>query len=173
MGDTLRAFFAHRVPATDVDDLLQETYLRMTAGRAELRDQERFAAWVFRIARNLTVDYLRRRQHEVATELADESRYDEPRGERDAHHDVAEWLASFIDQLPEKYATVMRLSELSELTHREIADRIGRTVSAVKSRVQRGRAMLRQKLLACCSFEFDRRGRILDQTRNAPGDCDC
>jgi len=43
-----------------------------------------------------------------------------------------------------------------------VAERLGLSLSGAKSRVQRGRAMLRQALFDCCHFEFDRRGGVLD-----------
>jgi hypothetical protein len=42
----------------------------------------------------------------------------------------------------------------------EVAARMGLTVSGVKSRIQRGRAKLREELLACCEFAFDGEGKI-------------
>ena len=43
----------------------------------------------------------------------------------------------------------------------------------MKSRVQRGRALLRSDLLACCSFEFDRTGGVVDYRQHRAPDCDC
>lgn len=166
----LRAFFARRVAADDVDDLLQECFLRVSRGLPALQDPERLGAWVFRIARNLVTDLRRRRQpaggaalDEVAAEP------DEP----DLPVLVGGWLAAMIEELPADYADVLRDSELRDVPHREIAARLGLSVSGVKSRVQRGRAMLRDKLLACCAFELDRRGRVHDYERRSSGRCDC
>jgi RNA polymerase sigma-70 factor (ECF subfamily) len=56
----------------------------------------------------------------------------------------------------------------------ELARRLGLGISAVKSRVQRGRAQLREMLLACCRFEFDGRGNIVAAEPKGPCDCeDC
>jgi RNA polymerase sigma-70 factor (ECF subfamily) len=46
----------------------------------------------------------------------------------------------------------------------ELAKRLGISVSGAKSRVQRGRQQLKEMLLECCEFEFDRRGRVYDCT---------
>ena len=174
VGDALRTFFARRVAAADVDDLLQDCYLKVSQGLPGLQDRERVTAWVFRIARNLVVDHLRSRQRELLSgSWREDPTSRDGAGTPDLHTTVASWIGHFVDQLPQKYAEVVRLSELQGLSHRAIADRLGISVSGIKSRVQRGRAQLRSKLLACCSFEFDRRGRIVGQRRNAPGGCDC
>jgi RNA polymerase sigma-70 factor (ECF subfamily) len=169
LSAALRAFFARRVPAGDVDDLLQECYLRVAQGLPSLRDRDRLGAWVFRIARNLVSDRRRARRSEPATD----SEPADVAAAADHDLEIAGWLEAFVDRLPAKYATVLRLAEFEQLPYREIAGRMGLSVSGVKARVQRGRALLRESLLACCTLEFDRRGRIRDWGRNAPGRCDC
>lgn len=172
-GDVLRAFLSRRVPAADVDDLLQDCYLKVSAGLPTLAEQERLGGWIFRIAHNLAVDHLRRRRHELR-DRAEQDVVDSQAGATpDLQFEVGSWLGPMVERLPQKYAEVLRLSEIEGLPHREIAARLGLSVSGVKSRVQRGRGLLRDKLLACCVFEFDRRGRILDYEQNRPGSCDC
>jgi RNA polymerase sigma-70 factor (ECF subfamily) len=56
----------------------------------------------------------------------------------------------------------LKLSELDGLTQQNVADRLGLSLSGAKSRIQRGRAMLRNVLDQCCTFEFDRRGNLLE-----------
>ena len=53
-------------------------------------------------------------------------------------------------------------TELEGLTQKAAAERVGLSLSGMKSRVQRGRAQLRQRLLECCHIEFDRRGRVVE-----------
>ena len=54
------------------------------------------------------------------------------------------------------------LTEFEGLTQVEMAEELGLSVSGAKSRVQRARAMLRDDLLECCHFEFDRLGHVID-----------
>lgn len=167
----LRAFFSRRVPPSDVDDLVQECYLRVSQGIGRLERRERIGAWIFKIARNLVIDQARRERHEVqldAEPLADEA-VDAPA----LDHRLASWVAAMVERLPPNYAAAVRGSELEGRPHREIAERLGLSVSAVKSRVQRGRALLRGMLLACCTLEFDRRGGIHGYRQNQPGSCGC
>ena len=49
-------------------------------------------------------------------------------------------------------------------SQREMAEELGLSYSGAKSRVQRGRVMLKQQLVDCCHFEFDQRGTIIDYT---------
>ncbi|MFO1051066.1 MAG: sigma-70 family RNA polymerase sigma factor [Planctomycetota bacterium] len=172
---SLRSYLSRRVPASDVDDLLQECMLRIARGVGTLPGQERLDAWIFRVAANLVVDHLRRRRRHPL-QLQDDT--DLP-GREGADEDgqtlrrLAPWLAQVVEHLPEAYAKVLHQADLEEIPHREIAARLGLSVSAVKSRVSRGRALLRERLLACCSLELDGRGAILDCTRNHGVRCGC
>jgi RNA polymerase sigma-70 factor, ECF subfamily len=67
-----------------------------------------------------------------------------------------------IYHLPEPYREAVVLTELNGLTQPALAARLGISLSGAKSRVQRGRAQLRQMLDECCTFEFDRRGKVID-----------
>jgi RNA polymerase sigma-70 factor (ECF subfamily) len=84
--------------------------------------------------------------------------------ESEAKDLIAAVLRPFVAQLPPSYREVVLLSELDELPHAVVAERLGMSVSGVKSRVQRGRAQLRQLLERCCQIALDARG--------APASCE-
>ena len=67
-------------------------------------------------------------------------------------------LRPFVAALPERYREAVRLSELDGLNHAAVAERLGLSVSGVKSRVQRGREQLRAMLHRCCEIALDARG---------------
>ena len=69
-----------------------------------------------------------------------------------------------VNSLPEKYRQALLLTEFRGLKQSEMAKELGLSLSGAKSRVQRGREMLRDALLDCCHFEFDRRGHLIDYT---------
>jgi RNA polymerase sigma-70 factor (ECF subfamily) len=76
------------------------------------------------------------------------------------NEEVATWIEPMISVLPEPYATALRLTELQGLSQKELAERLGISMSGARSRVQRGRQMLEDVLRACCTFELDARGNI-------------
>jgi RNA polymerase sigma-70 factor (ECF subfamily) len=67
-----------------------------------------------------------------------------------------------IDSLPSHYREALLLTEYEGLSQKDLADRLGISISGAKSRVQRARAMLRDLLMECCHFEFDRYGTVID-----------
>ena len=166
----LRAFLSRRISnQADVDDLTQEILLRVHQGARHLSDETRINSWVWQIARNALIDYYRARNvHTKQTDLPDElpGKYD---GESlDAV--VESWLEPTIRALSEPYREALLLSEIQGLPQAEVAERLSISLSGAKSRVQRGRVKLREALLACCRFEFDRHGRIISYQKVGP-DC--
>ncbi len=67
-----------------------------------------------------------------------------------------------IEELPEPYRQAPLMTEYQGLTQKQLAESQGLSLSGAKSRVQRAREKLRDMLLQCCHFEFDRRGGIVD-----------
>jgi RNA polymerase sigma-70 factor (ECF subfamily) len=161
----LRRFVLGKVsdPAT-ADDILQDVYLRIHTHIDSLRDCRRLQSWVYQIARNAIVDHYRRRR--PAEELSEtwpepESRFAAGR-ENDVESELMESLGGMVADLPPKYREALALTLYEGLTQHEVAERLGISVSGAKSRVQRARAMIRDSLLTCCHFAFDRYGAVLD-----------
>jgi hypothetical protein len=79
---------------------------------------------------------------------------------------VGLWLRGFLATMPEEYRQAVEMVELEGKTMEELSAAAGLTISGAKSRVQRGRRMLRQRLHDCCHVELDRRGNVLGATPN-------
>jgi RNA polymerase sigma-70 factor, ECF subfamily len=196
----LRAFVRRRVrDDATADDLAQETLLKVYRSRATLRDGQRLEAWLYRIARRTLIDHYRRTRPSEelpATLAADAAGEGEtPRAaalaalramreelpekletassvEADAMRAaVVKSIQSFLEELPPLYREPVRLAEIEGLPLAKIALRLGLSLTAVKSRVRRGRAMLKDKLQACCRFEFDRLGRVIGYERRRKCAC--
>jgi RNA polymerase sigma-70 factor (ECF subfamily) len=160
----LRPFVARRVGTSDIDDVLQDIFLRIHRGLPSIRDDQRFAPWIYQIARNALADHGRTRARQPpmaddALELADD-----PREADDGavQREVAGHAAAFVAALPSPYREALTLTELEGVTQREAADILGLSVSGMKSRVQRGRQKLRTALEGCCRIALDSRRRVVE-----------
>lgn len=150
------------------EDLVQTVLLRVHERQEQLNDTERLAPWVWRITRNAVIDHHRRARPNEAWD----DQVAAPEDTADAEiAGLATWLAWEIDALPPVYRDALRMTELDGLTMREASEQLGLSVSVVKSRVQRGRAMLKQRLLRCCAVELDHAGRVVDFRRKG-GPCE-
>jgi RNA polymerase sigma-70 factor (ECF subfamily) len=84
---------------------------------------------------------------------------DEPGGVR---AELAGCLRPMIERLSKDYREAIVLVEFDGLTQQAAAGRLGISLPGMKSRVQRGRKLLRRMLDDCCLIELDRRGGVVD-----------
>jgi RNA polymerase sigma-70 factor (ECF subfamily) len=134
----------------------------------QLKDPARLQRWIYLIARNAIIDHYRTRKEtvEVPETLAAEQ---EP--ESDEMEELKTSFRRMIYNLPKPYREALVLMEFEGRTQQELADRLGISLSGAKSRVQRGREQLKDMLHACCTFEFDRRGKVIDCNPRAKAKC--
>lgn len=168
----LKSFIARRVsnPA-DAEDLAQDVLYKIYARIHQLNEPEKVHAWLFQIARNAITDYYRAgdRKLEFYDELPETAAV-EGLFDGAAEEEVLSWLAPMTANLPEKYRQALQLTDFQGLTQKQLAERLGISLSGAKSRVQRGRERLREVLSRCCHLEFDRAGRVTEW-QSKTGDC--
>jgi len=169
VAERIRPFVARRIAPTEVDDVLQDVFVRVQRGLASLRDEERFTSWLFQIARNSVAEHQRvRARHPIPATLPDDERTaPEDEDDREAARSLSACVSLFVAQLRSPYREAVTLVELEGLTAREAAEMVGISVSGMKSRVQRGREQLRALFDQCCEIALDARGKVTDYTRRA------
>lgn len=129
----------------DVDDMVQETFLRAYKGLRRLTDASSFGPYLLQIARNLCVDRLRR-QHRRTQSL------DEVELEPElppSHDDTDERLAALrrvVGRLPEAMREALLLFYFEQMSYARMAELLGITEAAVNQRLSRARAQLRAQL---------------------------
>lgn len=167
----VRRFIARRVEPAALDDLVQEVFLKVHESAAELRDADRIGPWMFRVARNVVVDHLRKRRHRQHASLdeAEEPVASEP--EVNFNEEMAAWFRPMVDLLPDEYRVALELTEIEGLTQRELAERAGLSLSGAKSRVQRAKQLLEGVVRACCEFEVDVHGNFVSCRPRSGGTC--
>lgn len=151
----LQGFFRKRVANEAVaDDLLQEVWIKVAKKLSVLPAVERTDAWLYQIARNVLTDFYRR-QKETA-ELPDElpAEPDET-SVQTLREELNSYIQEVVDSLDEPGRTALRMTLYDGLSQVELARHLGLSVSAAKSRVQRARAEVRERMEQCCAWEFD------------------
>ncbi|MCR6655189.1 MAG: RNA polymerase sigma factor SigZ [Opitutus sp.] len=169
-AEPLRRFLWQRVnSAADAEDLLQHVFVRIHAGLPKLHDTSKLQGWVYRIARNVVIDFYRARREHVPLEFEPES--DDPTG--DGEVDLRPSLRRLIGELPAPYRVALVRHEFQGESIEEVARALGLSLTATKSRVRRARLQLREMLDRCCRFEFDRRGKVISATPRSAKPCRC
>jgi RNA polymerase sigma-70 factor (ECF subfamily) len=159
----LRGFLLQRVknPA-DADDILQEVFIRIHQHLTTVRDSDRLQSWIFQITRNAIIDYYRKvnRQPEFTSEAALETLAMDEKPEV-FNQQMAGCLRPLLEHLPAPYREAVQLADLEGITQSAIAQKLGISLSGMKSRVQRGRQKLKDLLQTCCQIEMDAMGNAI------------
>ena len=160
----LRAFIKSKIfDDAAAEDILQDVFLKMHTALPSLRDAAKLQSWLYQVTRNVIIDYLRLRKPTVDT--PEWLTHPAPDYGEKAFQELSACLQPMIQLLPDTYRQTVVLSELQGLQQREVARVQGISLSAAKSRVQRGRVLLKEMLADCCRLEFDHKGRLCDYER--------
>ena len=139
---------------TAAEDLVQDVFFRILKYRETFRDDSRFKAWMFHIARNARADYYK--THQVETSFPEEaagniqSRSPFPGHELEQKQQVM-LLQCAMFRLPEEKREVLVLSRYQEMKYEQIAELMGCEVGAIKVRVHRALKELREIFLKLSS----------------------
>jgi len=136
--------------APEAEDAAQETFLRMYTKLHTYQPERKLSSWVLSIASHYCIDRLRRRRGQwlsldeepVAATLASPNRGPEDLALRAESRDEVQRL---VDMLPAAYRVPLILRYWYDLSYAEIADVMGLTVQAVKSRLHRARLQVIEK----------------------------
>jgi RNA polymerase sigma-70 factor, ECF subfamily len=156
----LRYIRKHLAVPDEAQDVVQTIFMKVYQHPPAPMSPEQLEAWLWRVTKNTLIDHWRK-QNKVPPLLS-----------MDADDQGADWLdtqaakASGVDanprlqmsccleamvqHLPDKYRQTIELADLQQHPYREVAQQLGVTESAIKSRVKRGREKLRDQLVACC-----------------------
>lgn len=171
--DSLAGYIRRHIrDAYDAEDVLQDVFCKAFGKLGDLRDPRKISPWLYRIARNAVADYHRRRKLEQKRQVLGQANSgeatpvlgsEEPQWppSRGVEAELATCLSSLLNQLPDGYRAALVLTALEGLTQKDLAAKLGLSLSGAKSRVQRARSKLKKLLFACCDVEFDRRGSVL------------
>jgi RNA polymerase sigma-70 factor, ECF subfamily len=135
-----------KVPLGDVDDLVQDVFLRALRRLSTLRENTSFGGWLAAIARNLANDYHR---HSVPVDPFADDRPDNDLGQGSTcaeQEGPAIAILDAIRSLPDAYRETLILRLVEGLTGPEIAARTGLTHGSVRVNLHRGMEQLRAKL---------------------------
>ncbi len=122
----------------DVDDVFQETWIRVVRSAHRYDPEQRFSAWLFAIAWNLVKDRWSRRVTHADVDLSAMASPDRSPEERAVMEDRAERVRNLVARLPERLAQAILLRYFEELSEKDVAERLGIPVGTVKSRLHHG-----------------------------------
>jgi RNA polymerase sigma-70 factor, ECF subfamily len=129
------------------EDIVQETFLRVYQHRSSFDFKHCFSTWLYTIALNLARNELRKKKKYRFVDIADIQNTEiEVSVEAKIPSDLGPALNEAIGSLPEKYKTAFLLRDIEEMPYEEVARVLSVPLGTVKSRVNRARSILRDKL---------------------------
>ena len=134
------------VPGADVEDVAQETFIRVFEKRATYRTGSAFKPWVLTIAGNLGRNRLRWRWRRREENLDAANSVESAEIHSGAESDIGPLVRAAVDALPDKLRHAVVCVELEDLSYNEAAQATGCTPKAVETRLYRARELLRQRL---------------------------
>jgi RNA polymerase sigma-70 factor (ECF subfamily) len=150
--------------SADAEEVVQDVFLQIVQKGAGFEGRAALGSWIYRITTNLSLNKRRGKRREVETSLDELLPTFAPDGHRagDRAFLAADWsetperellsgearrlLEEAIDRLPDHYRAVLVLKDVEELSNEEVAQVVGDTVPAVKTRLHRARMALREHL---------------------------
>jgi len=169
----LHGFVAARVRnASDVDDLVQLILERAMAKSIDV-EIHNAPGWLFAIARNAIADHFRAQARGLLTD-ADALDAAAPLGTSDEERmEVISCMEPLLATLPADTARLLRWADMEDRAMQSIADELGITLTAAKSRVQRARKDFVKTTHDCCAITVDARGRVTSLTRKRTSAFEC
>ena len=148
----------------DAEEVVQDVFLQMVLKGTGFEGRAAVSSWIYRVTTNLSLNKRRGKRREVETSLEEFL----PAYKADGHREgerafvVSDWsslpdaqllsgesrrlLNEAIDRLPDHYRAVLVLKDVEELSNDEVAQIVGDSVAAVKTRLHRARMALREQL---------------------------
>lgn len=131
-----------------VDDLAQEVFIKAYLALPNFRFESSFYTWIYRIAVNKSRDEMRRRKVKKWLSFASmaettDKEFHEKTSVHPVNNEAQELVAKGLELLPEKFRVPILLKDIDGFSYEEMADVMQCELGTVKSRLSRGRAMLR------------------------------
>ncbi len=135
--------FARTGNVCDAEDVTQEVFLRYIQKHSEFESEEHIKAWLIRVTASRAVDLFRRAERRRTQTLDENAVFTDDK-------DLSLYYA--VRELPEKYRTVIHLHYYEEMSVHCISEYLGVKENTVKSRLKRGRELLRSALKEDCGI---------------------
>ncbi|AZQ62946.1 sigma-70 family RNA polymerase sigma factor [Flammeovirga pectinis] len=171
MNDRLVNFVKGKTKDEELSkDIVQEVFLKVFSKIDTLKDKDKLVSWIYQITRNEIVSHFRQNKFEIPSDdFFQEKEFEE----EDLKSEVIEYMHPMIGTLPPKYREALILSDIENMPQKELAKRLQISYSGAKSRVQRGRQMLRATYDKCCNITTDKYGEILEcKPKKCDDNCD-
>lgn len=162
----LRGYLRHRVGhREDADEVLQEVFIKAMRQGEQFCAVDNPRAWLFQVARNALADRLRVSREHMALPDDLAAPMEEPAPPVD---DLSQCLPRVLSELSAADRLAITLCDIEGHSQQVLAERLGLSLSGAKSRIQRARRRLKERLEKGCQVRFDENGAVCGFTLRPP-----
>jgi len=173
-SEQLTDFVCKKVGHLDYcNDILQEVYIKIIQNIDKITKADNIEGYLIRICNNAVIDYHRAKPARIEWADPESDAFgEEQEPKRERALQLADCcLRPFIESLEPIYREALVLTDLEGMSQKQLAEKLGISLSGAKSRVQRAREKLKGAILQCCQYEFDKYGNIVSCCENKSGQC--
>jgi RNA polymerase sigma-70 factor (ECF subfamily) len=154
----VKGFARSMVPAQiDSEEVVQEVFVKVWMKREMIKPDKDFQAYLFSIAKNLILDYLKsavnRRLYFVEENFQQDMLIEEG-SEITITQEAEDKLMELIDQMPERRREIFKLSRFNGMSYKQIAERLHITENTVDSQIRNALAFLRKEFRKFLALAF-------------------
>lgn len=154
--DALRNYILKLVKDADTaNELSHEVLMKVYGSCCSGRTIKNIRSWLFQIAYNTCMDHFNKsgRTSELKGDVVEDE-------ENPVYREASEFVKPLLKLLPKKYAEPLELADIEGLKQQEVAEQLGLSLTAAKTRVQRGRKLLKEEIMNCFHVEVDQNGQL-------------
>ena len=138
------------------NDLVHEVLMKMYNACCSDKEIKNVRSWMYQIAHNTTVDFFKK-ENKFTNEIPELFEEDD----NNMYEDAQKLVKPLIQLLPEKYAVPLHLSDIEEMKQADVSKKLNLSLTATKSRIQRARKLLKEKIIACSILELDSKEKLI------------
>ncbi|SRX73234.1 sigma-70 family RNA polymerase sigma factor [Aequorivita antarctica] len=136
------------------DELSHEVLMKIYNSCCSGNEIKNIKSWIYQIAHNTVIDYLKS-ENKFTNEVTEKFESDE----NNTYEEAEKFLEPLIKLLPDKYALPLLLSDIEGVSQIEVSKKMNLSLTATKSRIQRARKLLKEKIIECSNLEINAKGR--------------
>lgn len=135
------------------EELSHEVLMKIYNSCCSGNEIKNIRSWMYQIAHNTVIDYLKK-ENKFTNEVTEIFEVDE----NNTYKEAEEFVKPLIKLLPDKYAIPLLLSDIEGINQKEVAKKMNLSLTATKSRIQRARNLLKNKIIECSNLEINEKG---------------
>lgn len=147
------------------EDIVQDVFIKVHTKSHQLKEVDKTSGWIYQITRHAITDHFRKNSKVIEFKNLEVSS-----SEHYLNECVANCLQNLMTTLPEKYRVALELTDVENLSQFDLAERLNISYPGARSRVQRARKMLKDKIEAMYVITTDSYGNII-ACDNHPSSC--